>query len=196
MALAYGLALWERYTRSLLGALDGHRACFVHYERLLAEPEAVARELVAFCVDEPLSDEPERLAAVVDYLDGGHRHQTGVEDDVLSPAQAALDEALLGLSGPLEPFRAPSLPPETANLQLAFDEAKRLSFFLEETDRLQGRSTRSTRSTSARSPPSTPRSRPAPPRPPTSPNRSCRSGPKPTTTCASSTSSAAGSPSG
>ena len=139
MALAYGLALWERYTRALLGDLDGHRACFVHYERLLAEPETVARELVAFCVDEPLSDEPDRLASVVDYLDGGHRHQTGVEDDVLSPAQAALDEALLGLSGPLEPFRAPSLPPETANLQMAFDEAKRLSFFLEETDRLQAK---------------------------------------------------------
>ncbi|MET0489098.1 MAG: hypothetical protein ABW143_02585, partial [Acidimicrobiales bacterium] len=139
LALAYGLALWERYTRTLLGDLDGVRACFVHYERLLAEPETVARELVAFCVDEPLSDEPDRLASVVDYLDGGHRHQTGVEDDVLSAAQAALDEALLGLSGPLEPFRAPSLPPETANLQLAFDESKRLSFFLEETDRLQAK---------------------------------------------------------
>jgi len=137
MALAYGLALWERYTRTLLGALDGRRACFVHYERLLAEPETVARELVAFCADEPLSDEPDRLGSVVDYLDGGHRHQTGIDDDVLSPAQAALDEALLGLSGPLEPFSAPAFPPETANLQLAFDEAKRLSYFLEETDRLQ-----------------------------------------------------------
>jgi hypothetical protein len=136
MALGYGLALWERYTRTLLGDLDGHRACFVHYERLLAEPESVARELVAFCVDEPLNDDPERLAAVVGYLDGGHRHQTGVEDEVLSPAQSTLDEALLGLSGPLDPFTAPTLPPETANLQLAFVEAKRLSFFLEETDRL------------------------------------------------------------
>ena len=64
MALAYGLALWERYTRALLDDLDGRRACFVHYERLLAEPEGVARELVAFCADEPLSDDPERLAAV------------------------------------------------------------------------------------------------------------------------------------
>ncbi len=139
MALAYGLALWERYTRTLLGDLDGHRVCFVPYERMLAEPETVARELVAFCVDEPLSDEPDRLAAVVDHLDGGHRHQTPVDDDVLSPAQSALDEALLELSGPLAPFAAPSLLPETANLQLAFDEAKRLSFFLEETDRLTQR---------------------------------------------------------
>ena len=55
---------------------------------------------------------------------------------MLSPAQAALDEVLLDLSGPTESFAAPSLPDETPNLQLAFDEAKRLSFFLEETDRL------------------------------------------------------------
>jgi len=135
MALAYGLALWERYTRSLLDSLAGERACFVHYERLLAEPESTARELVAFCGDE-LSDEPERLAAVSDYLDGGHRHQTPVGHDVLTPAQLELDEALLELSGSVESFATPSLPPETPNLQLAFDEAKRLSFFLEETDRL------------------------------------------------------------
>lgn len=135
MALAFGLALWERYTRSLLASLVGERACFVHYERLLAEPENTARELVAFCAD-ALSDEPDRLAEVSAYLDGGHRHQKAIEHDVLSPAQMALDEALLELSGPVESFTAPSLPPETANLQLAFDEAKRLSFFLEETDRL------------------------------------------------------------
>jgi hypothetical protein len=137
MALAYGLALWERYTRALLGDLDGRRACFVHYERLLAEPESVARELVAFCGDEPLSDEPDRLAAVGDHLDGGHRHQTRVDDDVLTPAQVALDEALLELSGPVDAFGAPALPAETANLQLAFDEAKRLSAFVEEADRLR-----------------------------------------------------------
>ncbi len=136
MALPFGLALWERYTRSLLDSLVGERVCFVHYERLLAEPEGTARELVAFCADEPLSDEPDRLAEVSAYLDGGHRHQKAIEHDVLTPAQMALDEALLDLSGPVEAFAAPALPPETANLQLAFDEAKRLSFFLEETDRL------------------------------------------------------------
>ncbi len=136
VALDYGLALWERYGRVLLEALDGHRACFVPYERLLAEPETVARELVAFCVDEPLGDDPDRLAAVAGYLDRGHRHQEGGGDAGLSPAQEALDEVLLGLSGVTDPFTAPPLPPETANLQLAFDEAKRLSFYVEETDRL------------------------------------------------------------
>jgi hypothetical protein len=92
MAVGFGLALWERYSRSLLAALDGHDACFVHYERLLAEPEVVARELVA---------------------------------------------ALLGLSGPVHRFTAPDLPPETTNLQLAFAEAKRLSWHLEENERLR-----------------------------------------------------------
>ncbi len=137
MAVGFGLALWERYTRALLAALDGHDPCFVHYERLLAEPEGVARELVAFCADEPLSDEPERLAAVSDYLDRGHRHQSGGDGDLLSDAQGVLDEALLGLSGPVHDFVAPDLPPETANLQLAFAEAKRLSWFLEENERLR-----------------------------------------------------------
>jgi hypothetical protein len=137
MAPAYGLALWERYTRSLLDALEGERACFVPYERLLAEPEGVARELVAFCGEEALADDPERLAAVTAHLDGGHRHQQAGEHDLLSPAQRALDEVVLTLSGPVESFAAPSLPAETPNLQLAFDEAKRLSFFVEENERLR-----------------------------------------------------------
>jgi hypothetical protein len=136
MAPAYGLALWERYSRVLLQALDGRRACFVPYERLLAEPEAVARELVAYCAGEPSSDDPDRLAAVADHLDQAHRHQQGGSHADLGQAQDALDEALLGLSGVLDPFTPPELPPETANLQLAFDEAKRLSWFVEETDRL------------------------------------------------------------
>lgn len=136
MALAFGLALWERYTRTLLADLADEAACFVHYERLLAEPEGVARELVAFCPDEPLHDDPEHLAAVAGYLDGGHRHQQGEAHDVLTAAQAALDEALLALSGPTARFAGVDLPPETAHLQLAFDEAKRLSAFQEEVDRL------------------------------------------------------------
>lgn len=136
---AFGLALWERYTRILLGDLDGHPACFVPYERLLAEPGSVARELVAFCPEEPLSDAPPQVAAVVAYLDGGHRHQRRTDHAALSPAQAALDEVVLGLAGPYTAFTAPDLPAESPNLQLAFDEAKRLSFFLEETDRLTQR---------------------------------------------------------
>ena len=135
MALSYGLALWERYTRDLLASLEGQRACFVHYERLLAEPEGTARELVAFCAD-VLSDEPDRLPGISAYLDGDHRHQRPTGHEEMSPAQEALDEALLELSGPVEAFAAAGLPPETPNLQLAFHEAKRLSFFLEETDRL------------------------------------------------------------
>lgn len=136
MALAYGLALWERYTRCLLTDLDGEDACFVPYERLLAEPEAVARELVAFCPAEALGDDPDRLAAVAAYLDGGHRHQQGDDRGALTPAQGALDELLLGLSGPRRPFMLPDLPAETPNLQLAFAEAERLSWFVTETDRL------------------------------------------------------------
>lgn len=137
MAVGFGLALWERYSRTLLAALDGHDACFVHYERLLAEPEVVARELVAFCAEEPLGDEPERLAAVAEYLDVAHRHQAGGRGELLSDAQGELDEALLGLSGPVHRFTAPDLPPETTNLQLAFAEAKRLSWHLEENERLR-----------------------------------------------------------
>lgn len=136
-SIEYGFALWERYTRTLLDDLDGERACFVPYERLLAEPEGVARELVAFCDGESVTDEPDRLAAVVAYLDERHRHQHGTVDvEGASDSQVALDEAVLGLSGAVDVFVRPSLPPETPNLQLAFDEAKRLSWYVEETDRL------------------------------------------------------------
>jgi hypothetical protein len=137
MNLAYGLALWERYTRTLLADLNEQRVCFVPYERLLAEPEAVARELVAFCASEPLSDEPERLAAVADHLDAGHRHQQALGTEDLEPSQRELDDDVLDLSGIHDPYRRGDLPLETANVQLAFDEVKRLSHFVEETDRLQ-----------------------------------------------------------
>jgi hypothetical protein len=96
----------------------------------------VARELVAFCPDEALSDDPDRLAAVAAHLDGSHRHQQAAGRDDLSEAQRALDDVVLGLSGPHQPFALPALGPETPNLQLAFDEAERLSWFVTETDRL------------------------------------------------------------
>jgi hypothetical protein len=137
MNLAYGLALWERYTRTLLADLSDQRVCFVPYERLLAEPEGVARELVAFCASEPLSDDPEHLAAVVDHLDAGHRHQQALGTEDLEPSQRELDDDVLDLSGIHDPYERGDLPLETPNLQLAFDEVKRLSHYVEETDRLQ-----------------------------------------------------------
>jgi hypothetical protein len=135
MSVEYGLALWERYTRTLLADLDGDRVCFVPYEQLLAEPEAVARELVAFCDGEPLSDDPDRIAAVVDHLDAGHRHQEAEGED-LDGAQAELDEVLLDLAGVRDPYERYDLPLETPTLQLAFDEVRRMSFYVEEVDRL------------------------------------------------------------
>jgi chromosome segregation ATPase len=110
--------------------------CFVPYERLLAEPEAVARELVNFCSSEPLSDEPERLAAVVDHLDAKHRHQQDLGHIELEPSQVELDEDELALAGVHEAYERGNLPLETANLQLAFDEVHRLSAYVEEVDRL------------------------------------------------------------
>lgn len=136
MTFRYGAALWERYTRTLLRDLSGQRVCFVPYERLLAEPEAVARELVTFCAGEPLSDEPDRLAAVAGHLDAGHRHQQADGGEELEESQLQLDEDVLALSGVDDEFEPPNLPLETPNLQLAFDEVKRLSHFVEETDRL------------------------------------------------------------
>ena len=136
MTFAYGLALWERYTRTLLNDRAGQRVCFVPYERLLAEPEAVARELVTFCASEPLSDEPDRLAAVAEHLDAGHRHQQAAGDELLDNGQQQLDEDVLELSGIDAEFDPPNLPLETPNLQLAFDEVKRMTHYVEETDRL------------------------------------------------------------
>jgi hypothetical protein len=137
MSTAYALALWERYTRTLLADLDGERAYFVPYERLLAEPEAVARDLVAFCDGEPLSDEPDRLAAVAAHLDAGHRHQRATGADDLEGSQEELDEVVLELSGVHDPYERGDLPLETPNLQLAFDEVRRLMAYVEENERLR-----------------------------------------------------------
>jgi hypothetical protein len=137
MTFAYALGLWERYTRTLLADLNGQRACFVPYERLLAEPEAVARELVSFCATESLSDDPERLAAVAEHLDSAHRHQQAGGNEDLEPGQRELDDDLLDLAGVHAPYERGNLPLETANLQIAFDEAHRLWAFVEDVDRLR-----------------------------------------------------------
>ena len=96
----------------------------------------MARELVAFCNDESLSDDPERLAAVADHLDEGHRHQQAEDAEELEGSQAELDEILLELSGVQDDFERGELPLETPNLQLAFDEVRRMSWYVHEVDRL------------------------------------------------------------
>ena len=74
---------------------------------------------------------------MVDHLDTGHRHQEATGEDLFDESQQQLDEDVLELSGIDAEFDPPNLPLETPNLQLAFDEVKRMSFYVEETDRLQ-----------------------------------------------------------
>lgn len=142
-AAAYGMALWERYLRSLWPALVGRPALVVDYDEVLAAPEGIVDQLAGFVADHmgmtPAADATSAAAA---SLDDGERHHD-VDDaalathPVVSPAQRALFEHSRALVGRHDAVPAVELGAETPGLQLAFDEHSRMSEFEDESIRLR-----------------------------------------------------------
>jgi hypothetical protein len=120
----YGLALWERYHRSALAGIAGLPACVVSYDDLLDDPAAVAATIQRFLeVDRPPVD-PADIAGAVDVA---QRHQVAPAQDRLPTAVTELLEQTDAVRGTHPGFPQLDLPPETAALQVAFDEHTRLS---------------------------------------------------------------------
>lgn len=141
--LPYGLALWERYLRSLWGHLEGHPVLVLDYGTVLASPESVIGELAAFVEARTgVVADPSAREAAVASLDGGERHHETdlaavAADPTVSPEQRALFDASRPLVGTHDAFPAVELGDETPHLQLAFDEHTRMSRYEDESYRLR-----------------------------------------------------------
>ncbi len=98
LSLTHGIALWERYTLGALAASMGLPRCVVSYARLIADPEAVVRELHdSLCAAEVgglrLPSQREILAFVERRLQH-QRAAAGADDELLNLAQHRLASGL------------------------------------------------------------------------------------------------------
>lgn len=142
-APAYGVALWERYLRSLWPELVDRPVLVVAYDEVLSSPERVVDQLAGFVADQ-LGTSPgdDGRAAATSSLDEGERHHDVAEaalehDPAVSEAQRALFERCRALVGRHDALPALDLGDETPGLQLAFDEHSRMSEFEDESIRLR-----------------------------------------------------------
>ncbi len=140
---AYGVALWERYLRSLWPVLAGRPVLVVDYDEVLGAPEGVVDRLAGFVADHAgttPTDDARRAATA--SLDDGERHHD-VDDGALAghPAVSAAQQALFDRSravvGRHDALPAVDVGEETPGLQLAFDEHRRMSEFEDENIRLR-----------------------------------------------------------
>ena len=112
----FGLALWERYHRSLDEAVDDSFALVTHYHSVLAEPRAELDRLLAFT---GLRPSPAVVEAVLGASSSAARHQrrtsAEVESSALSAAGKRLYVALCQRSGSVyEQARRREAQPEPA----------------------------------------------------------------------------------
>jgi hypothetical protein len=119
----WGLALWERYLRTALGALIGRPVFVWRYSDLLSEPDGITRQATAFLTDKGYPVLPGGEAAITAFLDPRLHHQTHAdyEGRPLTRAQHELRLILDGLVGPHDAFYPPALPDESASTAKLLD---------------------------------------------------------------------------
>lgn len=127
IGVAYGIALWERYQRTVLDDIVGLPTLVTRYDDLMTDPVAVAKALDRFLPE----DRPQTpdLTAVAAAVDAGQRHHRAPDRSALSPGAHAALEATEALVGEHHPLRPVTPAPETPNLQLAFDEHARMAAY-------------------------------------------------------------------
>lgn len=142
-ALGYGMALWERYLRSLWRHLEGHPALVLDYDAMLADPQGVIADLAGFVARHRgvEAGAAARAEAAASLDDGERHHEADAAALAASPAvsaeQRTLFETSSALMGAHTSFPTVALGPETPGLQLAFDEHTRMSAFEDESYRLR-----------------------------------------------------------
>jgi hypothetical protein len=109
-----GLALWDRYLRTVTPALAGLPTLVLRYQDLLADPGRWAGEARDLLVRLGVAVDPADYRRATQLVDGALRHQAaapGPYDEVAAPQRAVLD-ALGGLIGLHDAFAPPDLGPE------------------------------------------------------------------------------------
>ena len=113
-----GLALWERYVRSSLAAVEGRAVCVTSYEQLVADPHAWCRRVADFLHCAPV--EPDEVRAELRHSSVSAGALSS--DPSVSSAQRALYAALEACEGPHDVFAPQALPPETPWVEALLDE--------------------------------------------------------------------------
>jgi len=137
-SLDYGLALWERYLRSLLTSAAGLPAHVLRYADLLAAPRPQGEALASFLSSWVDLVEPGERAVAWASVDAGQRHHAAGGGGPLSDAQQALVRMADDLVGTHTALPTVELPAETPGLSLAFVEHARMAAFEDDALRLAG----------------------------------------------------------
>lgn len=142
-SMAYGLALWERYVRSMWRGLVGSRVMVVDYDTVLEHRRECVDELAAYVEDTTgaFCDAAARAVATTS-LDSAQRHHVLSHADLsvhpdASPQLRELYEQSRALIGEHRSLAEVPEGEETPGLQLAFDEHERMSSFEDESLRLR-----------------------------------------------------------
>jgi len=121
---AFGLALWERYNRVLLGHLRDMAVWVTHFDELVADPRQWSEQAAAFLrgVGLPSAQQAdsEQLASPVDPQ---LRHSVHSPADLAMARPATLDlyDVLAGTSGQWPGFQPPELGEEGPEVQAELD---------------------------------------------------------------------------
>ena len=126
----FSLALWERYIRAALIALEGLPCLVLDYASLLAEPIASSRRLGEFLVDSEVAAATlEADASTLEFVDPSLRHAAFGEDHVLTNAVVSAEQRELfrvarEAEGISRVFSVPSLPAETRSTEALLAERR------------------------------------------------------------------------
>jgi hypothetical protein len=126
----YALALWERYLRQTLGAIEGFPVFVTDYTELLSSPVAWSGEAARFLANAGVDVRSPVDGALDGIVERGLRHSEFtrgdfLDDSAVSDAQRELFLALEGLAGPHDRFAAPGLPAETPTTDALLNERRR-----------------------------------------------------------------------
>lgn len=142
-SMAYGLALWERYVRSMWPSLVGSRVMVVDYDTVLERRRECVDQLAAFVeATTGIACDAAARAVATTSLDSAHRHHVLPDADLsahpdASPQLLELYAQSRALIGEHDVLADVPSGPETPGLQLAFDEHERMGTFEDESLRLR-----------------------------------------------------------
>lgn len=109
-----GLAIWDRYIRSVSVVLDGLPTLVMEYDGMLADPRRATEEMSHFLRGVGVDVTPEQTEAAAAHLNPTLRHQKSENDEYkdLARVQRQLFDALVGLTGVHESWHPPpDFPP-------------------------------------------------------------------------------------
>jgi hypothetical protein len=112
--VSLGLAMWDRYVRQAVAALEGLPVFAIDYASAFNDPRVFIGEIVTFLNACGISVSSDRLVSAAGVLDDGLRYQrvdTGT-DTTLATEERPLLEVLRRSLGPHERWSPPELPDE------------------------------------------------------------------------------------